>query len=420
MYDIRPSHVFVHRRVYANPQAVARLERMLRALGDPPVMEVDAGDTEKVLKLAGPPAGAAPAGVPVRMGFERRAADPALLFNTFVWDAPPPPPLNEGEYQDPATRRIRRLMAGAGEDFAYSRRDELISGGVRYVCQGGWGIHSLTGCVHKCNYCYEGYVVNIMLDLEDFAENVYQTTLRRPHQKLYRHDMYSDAICFEPEYGSSAILSEMFARTGDKYLLYYTKSDNVDHLLDLPHKSNAIFYLSLATETVCRVIERDTPSMARRIEALRRCQQAGYRVRVGFSPIIPLRDWRAEASECLEQLFAAVRPETVRLWVLSMMSASNAEALIGAERLDPRLLQSIRENRDPNPKEMFDQPFPRAARAEVYAHYLDEIRRISPDTPVTLCSERRELWDMLADRLSVSPDELYCCCGCTSAERHVT
>jgi len=141
---------------------------------------------------------------------------------------------------------------------------------------------------------------------------------------------------------------------------------------------------------------------------------------VGFSPISPLRDWRAEASECLEQLFAAVRPETVRLWVLSMMSASNAEALIGAERLDPRLLQSIRENRDPNPKEMFDQPFPRAARAEVYAHYLDEIRRISPDTPVTLCSERRELWDMLADRLSVSPDELYCCCGCTSAERHVT
>ncbi|MBN2584247.1 MAG: hypothetical protein JXL80_14390 [Planctomycetes bacterium] len=417
MYDLKPPYVFVHKRVYRNERAVRRLERMLRALGDPPIQEVDVEDTARVLELAGPPPSIEPLGFAVRMGVERRAEDPALLFNTFVWSESERAEVDRGKYRETCSYRIARAMAGVGEDFAFSRRDALVSGGVQYVCQGGWGLHSLKGCVHKCDYCHEGYIVNLMLDLEDFADHVYRMTLDRPEQKLYRYDMYSDAICFEPEYGSSAVLSEMFARTGDKYLLYYTKSDNVEHLLDLPHKSNAIFYCTLATESVCRDIERDTPSMERRIEGLRRCQEAGYRVRVGFSPIIPTVNWRQEATECLEKLFAAVQPETVRLWVLSMMSPAEASQAIGDERLDPQFLEVMRTNTDFQGEEIFDQPFPRRARAETYAYYLDEIRRISPDTPVTLCSERRELWDMLADRLTVSPESLYCCCGGFSGRR---
>ena len=48
MYDLDPSHVFVHKRVYRNPRALARLERMLAALGHPAVIEVDVGDADTV------------------------------------------------------------------------------------------------------------------------------------------------------------------------------------------------------------------------------------------------------------------------------------------------------------------------------------------------------------------------------------
>ncbi|MDH7569472.1 MAG: hypothetical protein QHJ73_07795, partial [Armatimonadota bacterium] len=227
---------------------------------------------------------------------------------------------------------------------------------------------------------------------------------------LYRYDLYSDSICFEPEYGASAILTDTFARTKDKYLLYYTKSDNVEHLLDLPHNGHAIFYCTLATESVCRFIERGTPSMQARIEGLRRCQEAGYRVRVGFSPIIPIPNWREEATACIEQLFAKVQPETVRLWILSLMTAEETERLIGLEWLDPKFVEAMR-RAAPTLTEDFARPFPLEARVEVYAHYLDEIRRVSPDTPVSLCSETRPVWERLSDRLRMSPDALYCCCG---------
>jgi len=48
---------------------------------------------------------------------------------------------------------------------------------------------------------------------------------------------------------------------------------------------------------------------------------------------------------------------------------------------------------------------------------LDEIRRISPETPINLCTEERQVWEMLADRLEMSPDALFCCCGQFSAPR---
>ena len=324
MYNLKPPHVFIHRRVYRNARAVARLERMLRALGNPPTRDIDSADAPEVIALAGPPPHIQPMDNSVRMGLDPHVRDPSLLFNTFVWDeAERDVPADRSLFSNGPMHNLARIIAGVGDNFAFSRRDSLVCAGVKYVCQGGWGLHSLKGCPHKCGYCYEGYLANIMLDLEDFAEHIRPIIESRP-QRLYRYDMYSDSITFEPEYGASEILSEMFAGLGDKFLLYYTKSDNVDHLLTLPHKSNAIFYLTLATETVCREIEKDAPSMARRIDALRKCQQAGYEVRVGFSPIIPVVNWRREASECLEQLFAAVRPRTVRLWALSLMSPAAA------------------------------------------------------------------------------------------------
>ncbi len=413
MYRLRPPHVFVHRRVYENPLAVARMERMLGAIDHPPVVEVDVDDTPMVLDLAGPGADVPRVDNRVRQGIERRPQDPSLIFNTFVWDASARQAVHPcAASRDVQSQGIARLLAGAGEEFAFSRRGSLVVNGKQYVCQGGWGIHSLKGCPHKCDYCEEGYFLNVMCDVEEFAEHVRQMTLRRPEQKLYRYDLYSDSVALEPEYGASAALSAMFARTGDKHLLYYTKSDNVEHLLDLP-KSNAIFYCTLSTETVCRGIERGTPSMDARIEGLRRCRQAGYRVRVGFSPIIPIPNWREEATACLERLFAVGAPETVRLWVLSLMSPVECDLLIGRDRIDPRFVEAMH-----SPAALAEasrnQPFPRAARAEIYAHYLDEIRRISPHTPVTLCSEEPDLWEMLADKLPMGPESLYCCCGGTS------
>ena len=408
MYSLDPPRVFVHKRVFRNKKATDRLERMLQGLGNPGYEEVDENDTNRVIDASGAREDLPVQSGRVRQGIEKLHSDPVMLFNTFSWDGPGKSPR---EYKNPRARSIARHMWGVGREFAYSRREQADGQDPKrfYVCQGGWGIHTIEGCVHKCDYCTQSYFVSYLLDLEDFVVDLERHFRERPRQRLYRYDLKSDAICFEPEYGASELLGECFSRN-DRYLLVYTKSDNVDHLLDLPYKKHMPCYWTLATDTQSAAIERDTPSLDARLRAMRRCADAGYVVRAGFSPIIPHRNWRAEATVALEKLFAAVAPDTVRLWVVSMMLATEAEQIFGPENLDPEFLQIMRQAAS----EMHGKhsgPFPPQARAEIYAHYIDEIKRISPSTPVNLCTEEHQIWDMLADRLDMSPDHLFCCCG---------
>jgi spore photoproduct lyase len=252
--------------------------------------------------------------------------------------------------------------------------------------------------------------MTLMLDLEDWAEHVRRTLAARPHQKLYRYDMYSDSICFEPEYGASQILADVFARSEDQYLLFYTKSNNVGHLLELENREQCLFYMTLSADHAAREFEPGAPSLDQRIQALRRCQEAGYTVRAGFSPIIPIREWREDATLAIEKLFAKVTPDTVRLWTLSMTSVPAFDGAMGFARMDPRLAE-MAVRADPAVVGSWNAPFPAEARAEIYGHYIDEIARVSPETPVSLCSESSEVWELLKDRLKMRPDRLFCCCG---------
>jgi len=414
MYKLSPGQVFVHERVYANPKATARLERMLAGLGQPPFEVIGVDDADRVIEAAGASEELPVQSQRVRQGIEKIDADPVFVFNTFVWEPDKIRPASR-DYSNPRAREVAKALAGMPP--SYGRRERCDGRDQRrpYVCQGGWSIHSINGCVHRCDYCSLGYVVNFMLDLEEFAIDLERVFREHPEQMLYRYDLTSDYPCFEPEYGASEVLGECFQRNG-KYLLVYTKSNNIDHLLDLPYKKHMPCYWTVATETQCRVIERGTPSLDERLEAMRKCQEAGYVVRAGFSPIIPHIGWREEATAALEKLFAAATPDTVRLWVVCMMNCAEAEQIFGAENLDPRFLEMMRAAA-PGLDDKKSAPFPRKARAEIYTHYLNEIKRISPGTPVNLCTEEREMWDLLADVLEMDPDNLYCCCGQHSVPR---
>ncbi len=420
MYDIEPRAIFAHERVYENPRAVARMERMLAALGVPAsaVETVTAADAERIAETAGATDEVATEELVraghgrVRQGILKLEHDPVLVFNTFVWDEEnrEPPPR---EFRHPQARRLAKLLAGVGADFAFSRRD-LLTPRDHYVCQGGWGIHTIAGCVHKCDYCMQGFLVVLQLDLEDFCDRLRAMFRQRPEQKLYRYDLYSDVLCFEPEYGASAVLGECFDETDDKYLLLYTRSDNVEYLLDLPWRTHTLANWTLSMDTVCRTIERDSPPLGARIEAMRKCREAGYVVRAGFSPIVPVRQWRRETTGMLELLFSRAEPEVLRCWVLAMMDADEFERIFDTEAMDPAFMRRMRQETDAM-RGQHEAPFPLDVRAEIYAHYLDEIARLRPEMPVALCTEHPKLWEMLEDRLRMTPGAMFCCCGGLSA-----
>ena len=420
MYSLHPRAVYVHKRVYDNPRAVQRMQRMLDAMriSEQDVPRVDMSDLGEILETAGATEDLAELTAGghgrVRQGHLKQSHDPVMVFNTFVWDESSRQQPDR-QYRNPHAKRLYKQFCGVGEDFAYSRRNLLTPAAPDYVCQGGWGVHTLGGCVHKCDYCGQGFIVNLMLDIEDFCQHLAHMFRARPEQKLYRYDLYSDILAFEPEYGASQVLARCFAEH-DNYLLLYTRSVNVEFLADLPCREHVPIHWTLSMDTQARVIERDSPSLAERVEAMRFCQEQGFTVRAGFSPIIPVSDWRRETTEMLELLFRKVEPEVLRAWVLAMMDAAEFEKMFDVAMMDQTYMSRMREEASASDG-THQAPFPLDVRAEIYSHYLDEVQRLSPHTPLALCTEHPKLWDMLAAKLHMRPDNMFCCCGGLSVPR---
>jgi hypothetical protein len=85
--------------------------------------------------------------------------------------------------------------------------------------------------------------------------------------------------------------------------------------------------------------------------------------------------------------------------------------------LDPEFVEAMR-RLPPDVEPWQREQFPDELRVRMYRVVLDEVKRLSPRTPVALCREKRRVWDLLRDdfaRMGQYPDNYVCNCGPTSA-----
>ncbi len=286
------------------------------------------------------------------------------------------------------------------------------------VCQPAWQIHSLVGCRYRCSYCGLGHYINFMMNMEEFIGTLDEEIgTNAPDQTLFQYDNGTDVACFEPEYGGSRLLVEYFAGREGQYLeLYVGKSANVDFLLDLEHRGHTVCCWSVSGQTQSTEIERRSAPMAERIEASRRCQEAGYHVRHRFSPIVPVRNWREENREMIELLFSRVRPDVITFESIRFMNYEQTVAQFGEDRLDPEFVAAMKATQGEQVQS--GEEVPMDFRREMYRFIIDELERVSPQTPYAFCREKRSTWEYFADdfaRHGQHPDEYVCNCAAFSA-----
>ncbi|HIE51366.1 MAG TPA: hypothetical protein EYP85_06370 [Armatimonadetes bacterium] len=353
-----------------------------------------------------------------RHGMEEEI-EPLVIFNRFRFEDSP-------EERERRRRDFPALFANPMHKFSgYGGFDWRESGSASWrartglVCQPAWQLHTIVGCHFRCAYCSLGRFVNIMLNIEEFVERLDAWLATVPGQTLYQYDNWTDTVCFEPEYGGAKLLIEYFAQREGEYLeLYVGKSDHVDYLLDLDHRGHTVCCWSLSGPTQSTLIERKTAPMHARIAAARRCQQAGYHVRFRFSPLIPVRDWQAENREMIEALFSEVHPDLITFETLRFLNYEALAKYLDLSLLDPEFVALMEQTRGVPQAQGCE--IPDEYRLRVYRFIIDELERVSPQTPYALCREKRAIWEVLAEdfaRHGQSPDRYICNCGPTSAPR---
>jgi len=408
MLSMSPAHVYVTTDALKSPSGAATVRRICEAISsaEPEIV------TEEQLAQIVPERdwGRFPAWgmVPPQ---ERR--DPELVLTTGKFGLSPEQMKKRAEALPQL--RVNDLL---GHDFFWFRPDgepwwRKQRGGV--ICQSAYQLHSITGCPFRCDYCGMGNVIRMLVNVDEYVEQLDGWMDIAGEQRLFKWDNRSDVSCFEPEYGLSARLVDFFARKPDRYLeIYIGKSDNCEHLLNLDHRGKTILQWSIGPHTQCEQMEERTASMDQRIEAGRRCREAGYIVRYRFSPLVPVRNWREECSDLIEKLCTRAQPDIISLCAFGWMSHDAARQRMKMDLFDPQFVAAMEAvapfigERDVR---CGAQTIPFEARYVMFQHCLQEIRRVRPETHVALCLEPGEMWAAFHGRLRGGPEGYVCNCG---------
>lgn len=418
---LRPQKVYVTEDVYEDARAAACVERLMSSIEGAEAERVSYADLNEIA----PQRWGRLRGHETRWGNLADPRDPDLVMTMGkFWPEDEQQQFRE-RYPNLGVRDLWGLTTTSwrqdGEiDWRYERKG--------CICQSAWQLHSVSGCPFRCDYCWFCGLNRIFVNMEEYVEQLDEICARGPFQRIYKWDNQTDVTCFEPEWGASKLLVEYFANKPDKYLeIYVGKSDNTDSLLDLDHKGKTILQWSIGARTQSTVIEKETASWEERIEAARKCQDAGYIVRYRFSPIVPVKNWEQENAELIERIFARTKPDVISLCAFGWMDVDLAKSCVDFSLLDPRYVSAMESAAPFLAARGFTsgggRPIPHDARAYMFKVLIDEIRKHDQAVPISLCLETVEMWALFQQELGtpVNPQRkstYYCNCGPLCTPEH--
>ncbi len=172
-------------------------------------------------------------------------------------------------------------------------------------------------------------------------------------------------------------------------LLFLTKSDCVDEILELDHGGQSIISFSLNTETVFQQLEHRTASPEFRLTAAAKVQKAGYEVRLRIDPVIFYSTWEKDYMELVDKIFQFVQP--TRITIGEYRPSNGLANHIGSRFPDSPLLRINKSMVREGGKLRYEK----GQRIEMFRTIIEAIKQNRSDIHIALCKEQPQIWKAL-------------------------
>lgn len=166
----------------------------------------------------------------------------------------------------------------------------------------------MLNCIYDCRYCFlqgmyrsANYIV--FVNYEDFFADIKQQSELYDEPSWYFSGYDCDSLALEPLTQFISECIDTFSNMPKAMLEIRTKSTQIRHLLDRPAIENCVIAYSLSPEPIVKAEEHKTPSLAKRIEALKKLQAHGWKIGLRFDPLLKADNFEALYSDLFEQVF---------------------------------------------------------------------------------------------------------------------
>jgi len=198
--------------------------------------------------------------------------------------------------------------------LAAKQNKKVMPTPVQYETGGGahYYFSHMLNCVYDCRYCFlQGMLRSanylLFVNYEDFVDEI--KTVANQHigdeKPVWFFSGYDcDSLAYEPVTQFADFFVDQFNDLDNAVLELRTKSTQIRSLLSRPVQKNVVIASSLSPENVAAAVEQGAPSLEKRIDALQKLQQQGWRIGLRFDPIV----WHAEYQKSyrcmLESIFS--------------------------------------------------------------------------------------------------------------------
>jgi len=260
------------------------------------------------------------------------------------------------------------------------------------------------GCPYYCSYCYLAYVyrkhhpfIKININYDTMLRQIAKLADGQMHKISFNMGEMLDSIALDHVTNLTSILVPFFSRFRNAFLMLLTKSSSIDNLLSLKPNSQTVVSWSLNSDTAIKTFEPGTASLDERLDAAKRCQKHGYRIRFRIDPGILHLNWRNAYAEMIQKMFASTEPENITLGMLRLVPGHLRLAQQAyqkrAENLCNQTLTSLASDGKLR--------YPEDKRIEFYSHIIDAIHSFNKTVSISLCRETPRVWIALKNhRLS--------------------
>jgi len=168
--------------------------------------------------------------------------------------------------------------------------------------------YTSSGCSAMCMYCYlvcnynKCSYLRLFVNVEQMLMNLIKKSHKTEQLCTFEIGSNSDLILENQITGNLDKTIEEFGEQGRGFITFPTKFSMVDSLLNLKHNGKTIVRMSLNPQEVITKVEYGTSSLEKRIKAINKLADSGYKIGILIAPVIFVDNWTDLYLQLLNQM----------------------------------------------------------------------------------------------------------------------